>query len=136
MQDEPASSGPLRVLIVDDHEIYRTACRALLRTEGLNVVADLALGDQALMAAIALKPDVAIVDVSHGNESALDLARRLRALQGAPAVVLTSSSGRSALNAKLDGFGFIAKADICAEQIVLHLTSPRPEGRGFSALAG
>jgi DNA-binding NarL/FixJ family response regulator len=120
MQDELASSGPLRVLIVDDHEIYRTACRALLRTEGLNVVADLASGDQAIAAAAALKPDVAIVDVSHGNPAGLDVARRLRALQGAPAVVLTSSSHRSAFGAELDGYGFVAKADICAEQIVLH----------------
>ena len=36
--------------------------------------------------------------------------------------MLTSSTGRSAFDARSDGFGFVAKADICAEQILHHVT--------------
>jgi DNA-binding NarL/FixJ family response regulator len=44
---------PARIVIIDDHEISRAACRALLRTEGLDVVADLAADNQPLTAARA-----------------------------------------------------------------------------------
>jgi DNA-binding NarL/FixJ family response regulator len=125
MQHRPADAQGLLVLIVDDHEVSRAACRALLRTEGLEVIADLAADDdQALAAADALCPDVAIVDVSPGHASALHIARRLRALRRAPTVVLTSSTSRSAFDAQLDGYAFIAKADVCSEQILRRL--PRP----------
>jgi DNA-binding NarL/FixJ family response regulator len=75
---------PARILIIDDHEISRAAYRALLRTEGLDVVADMSAGDQALAAARALRPDVAIVDVSPAAPSAFGLAGELLALPDLP----------------------------------------------------
>ena len=60
----PGCQTAVRILIIDDHDISRAACRALLRTEGMNVVADLEARDDALAAAGALCPDVAIVDVA------------------------------------------------------------------------
>ena len=36
---------PTRVMIIDDHEISRAACRALLRAEGIDVTADLRASD-------------------------------------------------------------------------------------------
>ena len=118
MQSERDDSQRVRVLLVDDHEISRAACRALLRTEGLDVVADLPPGVHALETADALHPDVAIVDIGHGDTASLDVAVRLRALPSPPRVVLTSSTDPSAFGAVLDGFGFVPKADICAEQIL------------------
>jgi PleD family two-component response regulator len=105
-----------RILIVDDHEISRTALRALLRTEGIEV-ADAQTGDPAITIAIVFRPDVVIVDVTPADPAGFLVARRLQALRDAPAVVLTSSSHRCRFGSWLDDYPFIAKADLCARTI-------------------
>lgn len=122
MQHEGADAPRLRVLLVDDYGVSRAACRALLRTEGLDVVADVPVGEQAAVAAEAFDPDVAIVDLSPDNEQALQIACRLRMRPRALIVVLTSSADRASFDAKLEGFGFIAKADMCADAVLRHIT--------------
>ena len=106
----------MRILIVDDHEISRAALRALLRTEGADV-ADVGTGDAAITAAVAFRPDVAIVDVTPADPTGFLLARRLRALPGAPAIVFTSSTSRCRFGSQLNGHQFVAKADLCARRI-------------------
>ena len=108
---------PARIMIIDDHEITRAACRALLRTEGADVVADMPAGDQALAAAATLRPDVVVVDVSPVAGAGFGLARRLRALPHPPAVVLTSSADPAKFGTRLDGHSFVAKAGLCAGAI-------------------
>lgn len=108
---------PARIMLIDDHEISRAACRALLHTEGIDVVADMAAGDQAIAAAAMLRPDVAVVDVSPSAGAGFAMARRLRALTGPPAVVLTSSAGPAEFGARLEGHSFVAKAGLCAKAI-------------------
>ncbi len=121
MQHEGATAQPLRVLLVDDHDVTRAVIGALLRTEGLDVVADVPAGEQAVAAAEAFDPNVAIVDVSPDSERGLGIARRLRMLPRAGTIVLTSSADRATFDAELDGFGFIAKADICADAVLRHI---------------
>ena len=114
----PTNAAPLRVLLVDDHPVSRAACRALLRTQGADVIADVAPGEEAIAIAEALWPDVAIVDVTPDDDRGVLIARRLRGLASAPAVVLTSSADPSVLDGVLDGYAFLAKADICHETIL------------------
>ena len=113
-----ARSGarPARILIVDDHEISRAALRALLRTEGIEVI-DAQTGDPAITIAIVFRPDVVIVDVTPADRAGFLIARRLQALPDSPPVVLTSSTSRCPLGSRLDGHLFIAKADLCARAI-------------------
>ena len=108
---------PARIMIIDDHEITRAACRALLRTEGADVVADMPAGDEALAAAATLRPDVVVVDVSPAADAGFGLARRLRALAHPAAVVLTSSADPAEFGTRLDGHSFVAKAGLCARAI-------------------
>jgi CheY-like chemotaxis protein len=121
MRTSTASSAggtrPTRVIIIDDHEISRAACKALLRAEGIDVTADLRASDQALTAARTLRPDVAIVDVTPAAEAGFGIADGLRALPAPPTVILTSSTDRTQFGARLNGLRFIAKADICAAAI-------------------
>ena len=125
MHNEPlgrrSQPANLRVLLIDDHEISRGACRALLRTEGIDVVADLPVREDALAAAARFRPEAVILDVTPEDERAFVLARRLRALRRAPPVVLTSSASPAALGTKLDGFPFIAKADLCSSEVLTAL---------------
>ena len=123
----PGQTTALRILIVDDHDISRAAFRALLRTEGMHVVSDLGAGDDALAAARGLRPDVAIVDVAPRADAAFGMARKLRALPSAPAVILTSSADRALFGPELNGYPFLAKADIHASAL-RHLAEAGVDG--------
>ena len=107
---------PMRVLLVDDHDISRAAVSALLRTQGAEV-ADLGTGDAALAVAIAFRPAVAIIDVTPADASGFAIADRLRALPDGPAVVLTSSADRRRFASRLDSYRFVAKADLCIQTL-------------------
>lgn len=98
-------------MIIDDHPISRCAVGALLRSEGVKVVAELA-GDEATIDTVRpLRSDLVIVDVRPGHNDGFDLARRAASVHST--VVLTSSAPPASFGSALDGFAFIAKADIC-----------------------
>jgi DNA-binding NarL/FixJ family response regulator len=68
------------VLLADDHLPTRTGVRAALEGAGLEVVADVGTGDEAIAAALELKPDIALLDVSmpgDGIVAAAEIANRL-----------------------------------------------------------
>jgi CheY-like chemotaxis protein len=114
----------MRILIVDEHEVYRVACAALLLTEGLEV-ADVAPGDEVLALAGSLQPAVVLLDAA---PSAIRTARQPRSLACHPTVVLTSSAGRDRVDPCLAELRFVAKADICREAIAAATDEP-PERR-------
>ncbi len=112
----------LRCLIVDDSPRFGEEARSLLEQEGVSVVGVAASGDEAVRLAEALRPDLALVDISLGEESGFDVARRLvdGSKARAPAVIFVSThderefSGRIAASPAL---GFIAKTTLSAERI-------------------
>ena len=123
--DDPAKgTGTTRIMIIDDHEISRAAFRALLHTEGMNVVADLGTSNDALAAACALHPDVAIIDVTPTADTGFAIARGLRALPTPPLVILTSSADRAQLGPQVNVYRFLAKADVSATAIATLVNTP------------
>ncbi len=124
MPDTELNPPALRVLIVDRHEVSRAAIRALLRTEGLEVVGDVATAAEGLALADQAKPDIAIVDVD--ARSALAVARG-GALTGLAArVVLTASTPPPTAPT---GYTFIPKSEICARLLSQALTAQHPTPR-------
>jgi DNA-binding NarL/FixJ family response regulator len=116
----------LRVLIVDPHASFRSACKALLQTEGLTVVADLDRCDGADDVATALRPGVVLIDVSPQQTEGLELARRLSAHAEPPAIVLMSASPSDAILATAAGADlFLVKAGINAGAIAQAARRPR-----------
>lgn len=107
---------PMRVLLIDDHEISRAAVSALLRTEGADV-AGTGTDDTAIEVAIGFRPAVAIVDVTPTDATGFRIADLLRALPDGPAVVLTSSVSRHRFASRLDDYRFVAKADLSVQAI-------------------
>jgi len=64
-------------LIVDDNEYFLHAAQVLLEREGLVVMGVTSTSDEAVRQVETLHPDVVLVDLFLGEESGLDLARRL-----------------------------------------------------------
>jgi DNA-binding NarL/FixJ family response regulator len=74
------SSG-IRIAIVDDHAAIREGLRTLLeREQSFEVCGDVGTVTDALNLVRLESPNVAIVDISIGDESGLDLIRRIREL--------------------------------------------------------
>jgi len=112
---------PLTSLIVDDSLEFFEAARLLLAEDGVTVVGFAATSDEAVEEALALRPDVALVDIDLGAESGIDVARRLAALPGGgPPVVLISAESGSELAELVDksgAHGFVSKTDLSGDAI-------------------
>ena len=73
--------GTTRVLLVDDHAMFRSGLKALLETEkGFEVVGEAATGDEGVDQVRALKPDIVLMDLSMPGSNGLDATRRIAAL--------------------------------------------------------
>ena len=117
-----AVTVPLRCLIVDDSSRFRKEARALLEHEGVSVVGIAASGDEAVRLAKNFGPDLALVDISLGNESGFDVARSLVDSSSGepPAVIFISTYDEREFSARIKAspaLGFIAKTKLSAERI-------------------
>jgi NarL family two-component system response regulator LiaR len=77
----------LRILLVDDHELFRVGLRELLEEEGFEV-ADAASGEAALRHCRAFRPDVVVMDMNMPGMSGIEATRRLLEAQPAAAVLM------------------------------------------------
>ncbi|HET9848226.1 MAG TPA: response regulator transcription factor [Candidatus Dormibacteraeota bacterium] len=70
----------IRVLLAEDQQMFRTAIRRLLETEGdIAVVAEVARGDEVIEAALTSRPDVALLDIEMPGLDGLNAAAQLQA---------------------------------------------------------
>src|SRR3954451_11949681 len=88
-----AETGPIRVLIADDHSVLREGLRMVIELQpDLEVAGEAADGAEALTLARTLQPDVVLLDLMMPNLDGLAALPRLReAAPRARVVVLTSS---------------------------------------------
>ena len=74
---------PIRVVVVDDHDLFRSGLRRLLDEEdGLEVVGDARRGDEAVQKTAELKPDVVVMDINMPGMSGVEATRSV--LQTSP----------------------------------------------------
>ena len=90
---------PVRVLLVDDHEVVRRGIRDLLDGEpGIEVVAEASGATEGLTRAQATRPDVAMIDVRLPDGDGAQLCQTLRALPDPPqCLMLTAFDDEEAL---------------------------------------
>lgn len=90
---------PIRVYLLDDHEVVRRGIRELLEAEGdIEVVGESGLAVEAAARIPALRPDVAILDGRLPDGSGIDVCREIRSLDpGIAALILTSYDDDDAL---------------------------------------
>jgi DNA-binding NarL/FixJ family response regulator len=71
---------PIRVVLVDDHDIVREGLRQVLQADtGFDVVGEAANAVQAIEVALRERPDVILLDITMPGESGLVVLQRLRA---------------------------------------------------------
>jgi NarL family two-component system response regulator LiaR len=85
-------SDAIRILIVDDHAVVREGLRAFLDLQdGFDVVGEAADGDEAIVTAERLRPDVVLMDLVMPRRDGIAAMRVLRdRVPGARVIVLTS----------------------------------------------
>ena len=114
-------SREIRILIADDHPIFRRGLRMVVEADPrLKVVAEAEDGAAALAGVEGLRPDVAVLDVNMPAPDGLAIARRIRDERWAVApVFLTMHRDEALFNAALDAGvrGFVLK-DGAADEIV------------------
>lgn len=87
--DEPPA-GPLRVVLADDHPIWREAVERDLVAAGLSVVGTAGDGDKAVRVVTATTPDVLVCDLQMPGRSGVEVTR---AVAGLTKVLVLSASG-------------------------------------------
>jgi DNA-binding NarL/FixJ family response regulator len=115
----------LRVLVVDDHDLFRTGLRNLLEDQGVNIVGEAGTGEAAIRIAADLAPDVVIMDLNMPGAGGVETTRRLSTL--APlsrVVVLTiSADDEDVMNAVMAGAcGYLLK-DSSIQELIAGITA-------------
>jgi DNA-binding NarL/FixJ family response regulator len=116
-----AHGPPIRVLLCDDHSVVREGLARLLEsTDGIDVVGSAADGEEGVAAAVALRPDVILMDLAMPNVDGVAATRRITAeAPEAQVVVLTSFSDNTRIHDALDAGarGYLLK-DAEASEVV------------------
>jgi DNA-binding NarL/FixJ family response regulator len=103
------------VVIVDDHDGFRSSARALLEADGFEVVGEAEDGVSALAAVDRLHPRILLLDIQLPDIDGFEVAERLAQAGDPPAVVLVSTRDISAYRRRLAGSparGFISKSEL------------------------
>ena len=116
---------PTELLLVDDDLGFRAAATALLEAAGFSVRAEAASGHAAIHQAAALRPRLVLVDVQLPDMDGFEVARRLRAGDAPPVVILISTReavdyGRRVAESGVAGFISKSRLSGAALRAILH----------------
>jgi DNA-binding NarL/FixJ family response regulator len=107
------------VLIVDDHPSFRASARAVLESDGYEVIGEAEDGTTALEMLRRLRPDVVLLDVQLPDMTGFDICEECGDLDETAVVLVSSRDARDyeGLIEQSGARGFIAKADLSGEAV-------------------
>lgn len=88
----PREGDALRVLLVDDHDLFRTGLRNLLEEQGVNVVAEAGAGADAVKAVREHTPDVVVMDLNMPGMSGVEATRHITTISPLTRVLVLTIS--------------------------------------------
>ncbi len=128
------SQDPLRVMLVEDHELVRAGIKALLsQDDDVNIVGEAASVEEAVAQATRSRPDVVVMDIQLAHGSGIEATREIRARHpDIHVLMLTSFADDEALFASIlaGASGYVLK-DIKCDDL---LRAIRTVGNGQSLL--
>ncbi len=114
-------SDPLRILLVDDHQLFRSGLRLLLeRSPGLTVVGEAGDGPAALALLESSPPDLVVADIRLPDTDGIELTARILAkAPGTKVIFLSAVADFSLVRRALDagGNGYLLKDSAPADLI-------------------
>ena len=108
------------VLIVDDHPSFRASARAMLESEGFDVVGEAEDGASAIDAVATLRPEVLVLDVQLPDMTGFDVCDALQLSGTLPDIILVSSrdgSDYGELVARSCACGFVPKDELSGDLV-------------------
>lgn len=104
--------APMRIMLVDDHALVRSAIRQALNAPDIEVVGEASSAEKAIALAVSLRPDLLLLDVDLPGLSGLEAVRELAPrLPDTKIVMLTVSTDRRDLLGAIrhGAFGYLTK---------------------------
>ncbi len=77
---ERIDESPLRVLLVDDHDLFRTGLRNLLEEQGVEIIGEAGDGALAVTQVRELAPDVVVMDLNMPGMTGVEATRQITAI--------------------------------------------------------
>ena len=114
------AEAPLRVMLVDDHALVRSAIRQALQAADIDVVGEAASAEDALAMAPMLRPDLLLLDIDLPGLSGIEAVRELAPrLPDTKIVMLTVSTDRRDLLGAIrhGAYGYLTK-DLSGEALL------------------
>lgn len=90
--EERSRHDGLRVVIVDDHDLFRTGLRNLLEEQGIQVLAEAASGEEALRLVRELTPEVVVMDLNMPGMNGVEATRHIASIAPLTRVVVLTIS--------------------------------------------
>ena len=117
----------VRVLIVDDHDLFRSGLRNLLEEEGVRVVGEAAAGQEAVKIVRESAPDVVVMDLNMPGMGGVEATRHISTIAPLTRVVMLTISDQDndVIDAILAGAcGYLLKDSSIQELIAgeLHIS--------------
>jgi DNA-binding NarL/FixJ family response regulator len=78
--EEHVAADTLRVLIVDDHDLFRNGLRNLLEGEGVQIVGEAAAGQEAVRIVREVAPDVVVMDLNMPGMGGVEATRHITSI--------------------------------------------------------
>ena len=88
-----ATNRNLKVLIIDDNDMTREVLRVTLRSDGYEVIGEAADGENGLILAAKLKPDIICLDIIMPKISGIDVLKRVKEIL--PRTVVLMITGKN-----------------------------------------
>ena len=119
MADTNIPNSPVRVLVVDDYEIWRQRIRSILETQPeLQIIGEASDGLEAVHKAQELKPDLILLDIGLPSLNGIEAASRLcRLVPSAKVLFLTQNHDADVIRLALSNGakGYVLKMDVARE---------------------
>jgi len=109
---------PVRILIVDDHDVVREGVRSILKKRSdWEIIGEASNGQEAIAQTESLRPDVIILDITMPRMSGLDVARKITQTTPSSRVVMFTMHDSGTVEQAVKGSG--------AHGLVLKLNAAR-----------